>query len=193
MFEYIQGKITEATPTYIVLENNGIGYFINISVNTYASFKTNETIKIFIHQVIREDAHLFYGFISKKEREIFRSLISVSGVGAATARMILSSMTPDQIQKAIMSGNVAALQAVKGIGAKSAQRIIIDLRDKVGGLADEADLDLYPQSENRKEALSALTMLGFQKNAVEKVLEKIIAEDNNLSVEELVKKALKKL
>ncbi|MBN2680936.1 MAG: Holliday junction branch migration protein RuvA [Bacteroidales bacterium] len=194
MYEFIVGKIIEATPAYCILENNGIGYYINISLNTYSGIsQEQEKSKLFIHHVVREDAQLLFGFAGKKERELFRLLISVSGVGANTARMILSSLTPDEIQMAIVEGNVAVLQSVKGIGAKSAQRIIVDLRDKAGKPGDDNILKIESLGKNRNEALSALVTLGFPKNSVEKVLEKICKQNNNLPVEELVKQALKNL
>lgn len=194
MYEFIVGKIIEATPAYCVIENNGIGYYISISLNTYSGIsQEDESCKLFLHHVVREDAEQLFGFAGKKERDLFRLLISVSGIGANTARMILSSLTPDEIQMAIIEGNVAVLQSVKGIGAKSAQRIIIDLRDKAGKPGDDSILKFDSIGTHRQEALSALITLGFPKNAVEKVLEKISKQNNNLPVEQLVKQALKNL
>lgn len=191
MYEYIQGKVAELTPANVVIDTNGVGYFINISLNTYSALSGKENAVVFIHQVIREDANTLYGFYNKTERDIFRLLISVSGIGSNTARMMLSSLSPNEISEAILSGNVKLLNSIKGIGAKTAQRVIVDLKDKVGksGLAD--DFFASQSNTNREEALSALVMLGFAKNTVEKVLDKLLKADPSLEVEELVKKALK--
>lgn len=191
MYDYIQGKVAELTPASIVIDNNGIGYFINISLNTYSALSGKENAVVFIHQVVREDAHTLYGFFNKSEREIFRLLISVSGIGANTARMMLSSLSPSEIKEAILSGNVKLLNSIKGIGAKTAQRVIVDLKDKVGKSEISGEFLLTQSNTNREEALSALVMLGFAKNAVEKVLDKLLKADPNLDVEELVKQALK--
>ena len=192
MFEYINGIIKELNPAFLVVENSGIGYFINISLNTYSGLKEKEDKKIYIHQVIREDANLLFGFINKSERDIFRMLITVSGVGANTARMMLSSMSPVEIKNAILESQVNTLKSIKGIGVKTAQRIIIDLKDKIAKTTD--DNILVPViSKNREEALSALTMLGFNKVAVEKNLDKILKNEANLKVEEIIKIALKQL
>ncbi len=191
MYEYIQGKISELTPANVIIDNQGVGYFINISLNTYSALSGKEQAIVFIHQVVREDAHLLFGFYNKSERQIFRHLISVSGIGANTARMMLSSLSPSEIQEAIMSGNVKLLNSIKGIGAKTAQRIIIDLKDKVGKSEISDDFLLTQSNTNRDEALSALVMLGFTKNSVDKILDKLIKDTPNAEVEELVKKALK--
>ena len=191
MYEYIQGKISELTPANVIIDNQGVGYFINISLNTYSALSGKEQAIVFIHQVVREDAHLLFGFYNKSERQIFRHLISVSGIGANTARMMLSSLSPSEIQEAIMSGNVKLLNSIKGIGAKTAQRIIIDLKDKVGKSEISSDFLLTQSNTNRDEALSALVMLGFTKNSVDKILDKLIKDTPNAEVEELVKKALK--
>lgn len=195
MYEYIDGKITEITPAYAIVENNGIGYFVHISVNTYSQLSPERRVKLYIHQIVREDALLLYGFFEKKEREIFLHLISVSGVGANTARMMLSSMAPDEIETAVLNGDVNLLKSIKGIGAKSAQRIIVDLKDKFGKIAEGQDIAMPggTSSAVRSEATSALVMLGFTKNTVEKTIEKILKQEPQLGVEELVKKALKRL
>lgn len=193
MFEYIQGKIAELTPAYVVVDNSGIGYFINISLNTYSKLSAKNEGKIFIHQVVREDSNALYGFIDKKEREMFLQLVSVSGVGANTARMMLSSLSSTEIQKAILNGDVNTLKGVKGIGVKSAQRIIVDLKDKVGKIEDEGEFFITQDNTIREEALSALVMLGFVKKAVEKVLDKILSETTDMTVEDVVKQALKRL
>ncbi len=192
MFEYIKGKIVEINPTYLIIENLGIAYFVNISLNTYSNTKENEERKIFIHQVIREDANLLFGFLNKTDREIFRLLITVSGVGANTGRMMLSSMSASEIKKAIIEGQVNTLKSIKGIGVKTAQRIIIDLKDKIAKTGD--DNVLIPEiNKNKEEALSALIMLGFKKVSVEKNIDKILKKDATLSVEEILKIALKQL
>ncbi|PLX03183.1 MAG: Holliday junction branch migration protein RuvA [Marinilabiliales bacterium] len=193
MYEYISGKVSEITPTYIVVENSGIGYFINISLFSYSKFNESENAKVFIYEAIREDAFTLYGFFDKKERDIFIQLISVSGIGANTARMMLSAMTPDEIQQAIISGNVALLKTIKGIGAKSAQRVIVDLRDKMAKITEDQEIFVDQSNTSKEEALSALVMLGFTKSQVEKTLSKMQKETTELSVEELIKEVLKRL
>jgi Holliday junction DNA helicase RuvA len=193
MYEFITGDIVEKTPTYIVLENGNVGYFINISLFTYSLLPDHQPCQLFIHQIVREDAHILFGFINKEEREIFRQLISVSGVGANTARLILSSLSPAEIRQAINEGNVPDLQRIKGIGAKSAQRIIVDLKGKIS-MAVEED-QLFPAKSNtiKEESLSALVNLGFAKKTVEKVLEQVLKGNDQMTVEEMIKEALKKL
>lgn len=193
MFEYISGEVLEITPTYSVISNQGIGYFINISVHTYSLIQNQKQVKLFIHQVIREDAHLLFGFSTKEEREIFRHLISVSGIGANTARMMLSSLSPAEIQAAILQNNVSLLQSIKGIGTKTAQRVIIELKDKIGK-ADKIS-EIFPALDNtiQEESLSALVALGFQRNNIQKVLNKIFKDQQELTVEEVIKQALKLL
>jgi len=194
MYEYITGKVVEKNPSYVVVELQGIGYFINISLHTYSLLEENTMVKLYIHQVIREDAHLFFGFFSKSEREIFRLLISVSGIGSNTARVILSSLTASEIQKAILNENVNLLKTIKGIGIKTAQRLILDLKDKVAKIdGSEQTIAISQADAAKEEALSALVMLGFQKNAAEKVLDKLIETDSKMKIEDLVKKALKML
>lgn len=193
MYEYIEGKVVDLTPAYTVISNQGIGYFINISLSTFSSLKKEAVVKLFIHQVIREDAHLLYGFASKTERELFRMLITVSGIGANTARMMLSSMSPVEIQQSIVSENINALKKIKGIGAKSAQRIVVELKDKLG--KDESMEEFFMPKDNtiRNEALTALVALGFNKPSVEKVIDKLLSEKQDISVENLIKEALNKL
>jgi Holliday junction DNA helicase RuvA len=193
MYEYITGKITEITPTYVILECNGTGYFIHISVSTYSQIRSHHEIKLLTHLIVKEDAHLLYGFANKLERDIFRMLISVSGIGANTARMMLSSLTPVEIQQAILTSNVSLLTSIKGIGNKSAQRIILDLKDKLSREAAGEEIFSVKDNRTKDEALSALVMLGFSKSAVEKVILKILSENKNIVVEELIKKALKSL
>jgi Holliday junction DNA helicase RuvA len=193
MYDYFQGRITELTPTYLVIELNSIGYLLNISVNTFAILKVDSNEKIFVHQIIREDAHILYGFKNKKEREVFRLLISVSGIGANTARMILSSLNPDEVAQAISKENVHLLQSIKGIGAKTAQRMVVDLKDKMAKVHISDEIIYSEYNTTTEEALSALVMLGFQKTLVEKTLSRITRETKGLSVEELIKMALKVL
>lgn len=192
MYEYIKGILVEATPTYAVVECGGIGYYIHISVNTYSRINTEKELTLFIHQIVREDAHLLYGFFSKAERALFRQLISVSGIGANTASVMLSSMSVEEITGAILTENVNAIKSVKGIGLKTAQRVIIELKDKVG-TSGVAESFVFTTNTIKDEALSALVMLGFVKAPAAKVLDKIIAGGGITSVEELIKQALKQL
>lgn len=193
MYEYIEGKLTEITPAFCVVETGGIGYIIQISLNTYTKIQALKDAKLFIHQVIREDVHLFYGFYSKTEREMFRALITVSGIGANTARMMLSSLTTQEMQQAIATGNTSVLQSIKGIGAKTAQRVIIELRDKLGKEKTPDELFVLIDNRLKEEALSALVILGFNKSEVDKVLMKILTDEKSISLEDLIKKALKQL
>jgi Holliday junction DNA helicase RuvA len=190
MFEFIEGEIIEKTPAHLVVKAGGLGYFLNISVNTYSKIGDVVSGRFYLHFVVREDAQLLYGFADKDEREIFRLLISVSGVGSNTARLILSSMSPTEVKNSILSANEVALQSIKGIGAKSAQRIIIDLRDKVGKALETDELFLSQDNTVKEEALSALVALGFPRKAVEKSLVKVVTGED-LSVEQIVKAALK--
>jgi Holliday junction DNA helicase RuvA len=193
MIDYIKGTITQMTPTFITLETGGIGYFINISVSTFSKLEGKTDVRMLIHEVIREDSHQLFGFADSPERDIFRLLISVTGVGANTARMMLSSISPEEIEKAILGSDVNILKSVKGIGLKTAQRIIVDLKDKVGKHAGSGEIFTFSDNTGREEALSALVMLGFAKNAVSKVLDKIVREEKNLTVEDMIKRALKNL
>lgn len=193
MIDYIIGKISELTPAYLVVENGGIGYFASISLSTYSELEGKEEARIFVHEVIREDSHQFFGFAEKEEREIFRLLISVTGVGAATARMMLSSLSPAEIEKAILGSDINTLKGVKGIGLKTAQRIVVDLKDKLGKHSGTGEIFAFTDNTKREEALSALVMLGFGKSAVVKVLDTIIRKEKNLTVEEIIKRALKSL
>jgi holliday junction DNA helicase RuvA len=193
MIDYLKGKITRMTPAFLIIETGGIGYFINISLTTFAKLEGKEESKILVHEVIREDSHQLFGFADKEERDIFRYLISVSGVGAATARMMLSSLSPEEIEKAVIGSEVNVLKSVKGIGLKTAQRIIVDLKDKLGKPTETGEIFAFSDNTKREEALSALVMLGFAKSAVSKVLDRILREERNLSVEDLIKRALKNL
>jgi len=191
MFEYIHGKLTELTPTYAVIESGTIGYYIQISLFTFTQVKGKTDVTLFIHQVIREDANLLYGFSDKEEREIFRLLISVSGIGANTARLILSSLNPKEVIQAVATENVTALRTIKGIGTKTAQRLIVDLKDKVGKVAVEAEILTPIDNSVVEESLSALVILGFPRATVKKVIDKLITRDPGLRVEEIIKEALK--
>lgn len=194
MYEYIVGTLNGLTPTHAVVDNGGIGFFVSISLQTYAAIDGKKEVKLYLHQVVREDAHLLYGFASLREREIFRLLISVSGVGANTARLILSSLSTEEIQAAISTENINLIKQVKGIGLKTAQRIVVDLKDKVG-IANLSSVQIFSLTDNtsKREALSALVMLGFAKSAADKVLDQIIKMEGSLPVEGLIKSALKKL
>ncbi|MGA1977089.1 MAG: Holliday junction branch migration protein RuvA [Bacteroidales bacterium] len=193
MIDYIKGTISQVTPTFIAMECGGIGYFINISLTTFARLEGKSDFRILIHEVIKEDSHQLYGFADKEERDVFRMLISVSGVGASTARMMLSSLTPTEVEKSIVESDVSLLKSVKGIGLKTAQRIIVDLKDKLGKQDGSGEIFALADNTKRDEALSALVMLGFAKSAVSKVLDRIVREEKSLTVEEMIKKALKNL
>jgi len=195
MIDYIKGRITELNPAYLVIETAGVGFFVSISLHTYSQLNGSDSGEVIlpVHEVIREDARQLYGFFSKTERELFRLLISVSGVGPGTARMVLSSLKPDEVERAISDSNVTLLKSVKGIGLKTAERIIIDLRDKVVKVAGLDEFSTKRDNTIRDEALSALTMLGFVRSASIKVVEKLLAENKDLTVEELIKHALRNL
>jgi Holliday junction DNA helicase RuvA len=193
MIAQIKGELIEKTPTYVVIDCNGVGYELKISLNTFSQIGEEKTCLLFTHFVVREDAQLLYGFKETSERELFRLLISVSGVGSATAMMILSSLSSNEIKGAILTGDVNTLKGVKGIGAKSAERIIIDLRDKIGKIDGAATISLTANNTIKEEALSALVMLGFAKNPAEKALSKILSSGEELTVEELIKRTLKNL
>lgn len=192
MYAYINGKITDKTPTYVVLDNNGIGYFLNITLNTFTAIGEKEDVRLFVHEQILEDAHNLFGFYTAKERDIFQMLITVSGVGCNTARLILSSLTVNELCNAIGNEDTRVIQGVKGIGAKTAQRITIDLKDKVKKFEYEAE-NVSPENNTIKnEALSALAILGFNKAAAGKVVDNLLKQ-GDYSVEALIKEALKVL
>jgi holliday junction DNA helicase RuvA len=193
MIYSIQGKLVEKNPTNVVIDCNGVGYFIHISLHTYSHIPSQEAVRLFTHLQVKEDAHTLYGFWEKSEREIFRLLISVSGVGASTARSMLSSLEPAQISEAIAGGDVPTIQGIKGIGAKTAQRIIIDLKDKIGLVLGESEVSITLNNRSREEALSALETLGYTRKQSGKVVDKIVKEEPDASVESLIKLALKKL
>ncbi|MDY2672492.1 MAG: Holliday junction branch migration protein RuvA [Sodaliphilus sp.] len=192
MYDYIKGNVAELTPTYVVLDNHGVGYMINISLNSFNALQHQEDVaKVYVYEAIREDAHLLYGFTERRERELFLLLISVSGVGANTARMILSSLTPSDLEQTIASENVGILKSVKGIGAKTAERIIVDLKDKIKLSTDTLLDKSQVTSEVFDEAMSALVMLGFTKQMSQKALKKLFTAEPTITVEQAIKKALK--
>ena len=193
MIAHIQGKLVEKTPTEVVIDCGGVGYHINISLHTYSLLPNSDQIKLFTYLQVKEDSHSLFGFFEKSEREIFKMLLSVSGIGASIARTMLSSLEPKQIIQAIASGDVGTVQSIKGIGNKTAQRVILDLKDKVIKLYDLDEVSMVQNNTNRDEALSALEVLGFVRKTSEKVIEKIIKEDPDASVESIIKKALKSL
>ena len=193
MIDYIKGEITELTPASVTLENHGIGYFINISLNTYTNLSGKKESQLYIYEAIREDAHLLFGFSDKQERELFLLLISVSGIGAGTARMMLSSMNTLELANVIASGNSDMLKTVKGIGLKTAQRVIVDLKDKVK-IEGVEQIDVFASTNTSgHEAVAALVMLGFPQQASQKVVAKIIKDKSNITVEQIIKTALKML
>jgi holliday junction DNA helicase RuvA len=193
MIDYIKGSITHITPTFITIETGGVGYMVNISLTTFSKLEGKNEFKVLLHEVIREDSHQLFGFADNDERDIFRLLISVTGVGSNTARMMLSSLSPGEIEKAILGSEVNILKGVKGIGLKTAQRIIVDLKDKLGRQSTSGEIFAFADNTKREEALSALVMLGFAKTAVSKILDKIVRVEKNLTVEDMIKRALKNL
>ncbi len=193
MYSFIEGRLAEKNPTYAVIDCHGVGYYLHISLNTFSQIKDQEKCRLLTHLVVREDAMMLYGFFEERERSLFRSLITVNGVGVNTARIILSSMSPDEVYQSIVGEDANALKRVKGIGAKTAQRIILDLKDKLGK-------DVLPTGEKvplkdntgRDEALQGLIVLGFPKSAAEKAIDKVLSASNQtLKVEDLIKNALK--
>lgn len=194
MYEYLNGKLAYKCPTYVVLDVNGIGYHIHISLHTFSQIKDKEQCKLFISFQVKEDAHTLYGFAEEGERRLFQHLLSVSGIGATTGRMILSSITPSEIQAAIVQGDVKQIQRIKGIGPKSAQRIILELQDKLKKEGPDTLIAVPQHQSTAEEALTALVMLGFSKVQAEKVIQEIIkVNTTSLTVEELIKVALRKL
>ncbi len=193
MITQIKGKLVEKTPTQVVVDCNGIGYEINISLYTFSSLSSDENIKLFTHLQVREDAHILYGFFTVLERAVFRLLISVSGIGTSTARTMLSSLTPAEIQHAIGIEDVATIQGIKGIGLKTAQRVIIELKDKIKTLQGTEEIPILKSNTIKEETLSALEVLGYSRKASEKVVDKLIQGEPDSTVEELIKYALNKL
>jgi Holliday junction DNA helicase RuvA len=193
MYDYLEGKLAEKNPAYAVIDVQGAGYFLNISLNTYTRLPDEDhQCKLYAHLVVKEDAFVLYGFAGSDERDLFRELISVSGVGAGTARIILSSLNPDEIAEAIVTGNAPLLQRIKGIGQKTAQRIIIDLKDRLSKELIPHEKSGLVHNTKKEEALSGLIILGFQKMVAEKALNKVIeSKGSSLSVEELIRNALK--
>lgn len=193
MIHHLKGQLIEKNPTYVVVDCNGVGYFVHISLHTFSRLPDSEAINLFTHLHVKEDAHTLYGFMEKSEREIFRLLISVSGVGTSTARTMLSSLEPGHIKEAIATGDAATIQGIKGIGAKTAQRIILDLKDKILKVYGDDEVFVPQGNTNREEALSALETLGFTRKQSERVIDKIMKEATDTSVESLIKQALKNL
>ena len=193
MITHLEGKLVEKNPTDVVIDCNGVGYFINISLHTFSQIPDSENLKLYTYLQVREDSHSLYGFSSKTEREIFKLLISVSGIGANIARTMLSSLTPEQVIEGIAIGDVGLIQSVKGIGAKTAQRVIIDLKDKVLKVYGIDELSLLPSNTHKDEALSALDVLGFNKKQSEKVVDRILQAQPDALVEQIIKDALKNL
>ncbi len=193
MITHIQGKLVEKTPTDVVIDCNGVGYHINISLHTYSLLPKTDFIKLFTHLIIKEDSHSLYGFVEKSEKEIFKMLLTVSGIGAGIARTMLSSLEPKQIINALAVGNVATIQSIKGIGAKTAQRAILDLKDKVLKIYDLDEVSMFQNNTNRDEALSALEVLGFVRKSSEKIVDKVISENPDATIETIIKQALKNL
>jgi len=193
MITHLKGKLVEKNPTHVIIECAGVGYFVNISLNTFSNIKDEESISLFTHLLVKEDSHTLFGFAEKSEREIFRLLLSVSGIGSSTARIMLSSLSPAQIRDAIANGDVTTIQGIKGIGAKTAQRVILDLRDKILKVYDIDEVSINSNNTNKEEALSALEVLGFVRRQAEKAVDKVINQDPLLSAENIIKLALKNL
>ncbi len=193
MIHHLKGKLVEKYPTHVIIECGGVGYFVNISLNTFSKIQDAESISLFTHLQVKEDSHTLFGFAEKSEREIFRLLLSVSGIGSSTARTMLSSLSPAEIRDAIANGNAPTIQAIKGIGAKTAQRVILDLRDKILKVYDIDEVSTNSNNTNKDEALSALEVLGFARRQAENAVDKVLRQDSSLSVENIIKLALKNL
>lgn len=193
MIAHIQGKLVEKTPTDVVIDCNGVGYHVNISLHTFSLLPQTDFVKLYTYLQIKEDAHSLYGFVEKSERELFKLLLSVSGIGAGIARTMLSSLDPKQIIQAIANGDVGTVQSIKGIGNKTAQRVILDLRDKVLKIYDLDEISVAQHNINREESLSALEVLGYVRKNAEKVVDKILKENPEASVETIIKQAFKNL
>ena len=193
MIAHIQGKLVEKTPTEVVIDCNGVGYHVNISLHTYTLLPKTDFVKLFTHLIIKEDSHSLYGFVEKSEKEIFKMLLTVSGIGAGIARTMLSSLEPKQIIQALASGDVVTIQSIKGIGGKTAQRAILDLKEKVLKIYDLDEVSMFQNNTNRDEALSALEVLGFVRKASEKIVDRVISQNPDATVETIIKQALKNL
>ena len=193
MITQLRGRLVEKSPTSVVIDCQGIGYLVNISLFTYGQLTDDENIQLYTHLQVREDAHTLYGFSTDLERQLFRLLIGISGIGANTARTMLSSLSPSEIGQAIQSDQVNVIQSVKGIGAKTAQRVVIELRDKVQAVIADSGIPAVSSNTNREEALSALVVLGYQTKSCVKILDELQAMDAEMSVERLIRNALNKL
>lgn len=193
MISYLKGRLIEKHPTDVVIDCNGVGYFLHISLQTFSQLPQSEDILMYTHLQVREDAHTLYGFMTQSERKVFRLLLGVSGIGAATARTMLSSLTPKEIVEAIASNDLNTLKSAKGIGVKTAQRMVLDLKDKVLKIYDLEEVSISPSNTNQEEALSALETLGFARKQAEKVCVQIVKENPDASSETIIKMALKKL
>ena len=193
MIHHLKGQLIEKNPTYLVIACNGVGYMVHISLHTFSLIPDSENISIFTHLQVKEDSHTLYGFYQKSERDIFRLLISVSGVGTSTARTMLSSLEPNQVKEAIANGDVPTIQSVKGIGAKTAQRVILDLKDKILKVYGEDEVFVPQDNTIKEEALSALETLGFARKQATRVVDRIMKDSTNPTVESTIKMALKNL
>ena len=193
MIAHLHGKLVEKNPTEVIIDCNGVGYHVNISLHTYSLLPNSEAVKLFTYLQIKEDSHTLFGFVEKSEREIFKMLLSVSGIGASIARTMLSSLEPKQIIQAIASGDLVTIQSIKGIGSKTAQRVLLDLKDKVLKLYDLDEVSMIQNNTNKDEALSALEVLGIVRKSSERVVEKIVKENPEATVENIIKLALKNL
>jgi len=193
MIAYIQGKLVEKNPTDVVIDCNGIGYLLNISLHTYSQIPDKESIKLYTYLQVKEDSHTLFGFSAIAEKEIFKLLISVSGIGSSIARTMLSSLTPKQVREGIATSDVALIQSIKGIGAKTAQRVILDLKDKVLKIYDIDEVSIVQNNTSKDEALSALEVLGFAKKQAEKVVDRIMSTQSDANLETIIKLALKNL
>ena len=193
MITHLSGRLIEKNPTNVIIDCNGVGYFINISLHTFSAIPEGEALRLYTYLQVKEDSHTLYGFADKMEREIFKLLISVSGIGASIARTMLSSLHPDQVKQAIASGDAATIQGIKGIGAKTAQRVILDLKDKILKVFDIDVESAVSSNTTKEEALSALETLGFARKQADKVCASILQESPNATVETIIKEALKKL
>lgn len=193
MITHIKGRLAEKNPTDVVIDCGGVGYLLHISLHTFSLIPEGEMLQLYTHLQVKEDSHTLFGFMEKSEREIFRLLISVSGIGASTARTMLSSLHPDQVKEAIASNDVATIQSIKGIGVKTAQRVIIDLKDKILKVYNIDEVSVSQSNTNKNEALSALETLGFNRKLAEKVIDKVLKQNPKETVENIIKQALKNL
>ncbi len=193
MITHIKGRLVEKNPTDVVIDCGGVGYILHISLHTFSLLSEGESLQLYTHLQVKEDSHTLFGFVEKSEREIFRLLISVSGIGASTARTMLSSLHPNQIKEAIATNDVATIQSIKGIGAKTAQRVIIDLKDKILKVYNIDEVSVSQSNTNKDEALSALETLGFNRKLAEKAIDRVLKQTPKETVENIIKQALKNL